>query len=166
MSYSLRITLFISLILLPRDSYLPRGSDSCGQRQQVVGLLPIGASQLLRRHSEWTIEDTRVSKEHFKIYTIIYEKKNPGEESKYQPFVYCEDLQSTNGTYVNHVLIGQICLEKIGYLLTDGDIIEIKPSWRFLFHQSVLDTPERNQHEVIDMHVRRLSPAMEVPCLP
>jgi hypothetical protein len=88
---------------------------------------------LLRRSSTFDIPDPlrQVSKQHFRIYSVIYEK----EKCEVPPLVYCEDLESTNGTYVNDVLIGQICRERIGYLLSDGDIIEIRPSWRFQFRQ-------------------------------
>ena len=55
------------------------------------------------------------------------------------PMVYCEDQISMNGTYVNGVLIGnEKQAEKNGktpYLLTDGDVIQIRPFWKFKFHQ-------------------------------
>ncbi|KAB8299933.1 hypothetical protein EYC80_000175 [Monilinia laxa] len=63
-----------------------------------------------------------------------------GRDSKwldeYPPSVYCEDLESRNGTYVNNVLIGILGNERIGRLLVDGDLIEIRPDWKFRFHQS------------------------------
>lgn len=61
----------------------------------------------------------------------MYEKNNPDVPA----LVYCEDFQSLNGTYVNGVLIGEMYRDKVAYLLTDGDIVEIKPSWKFRFHQ-------------------------------
>jgi pSer/pThr/pTyr-binding forkhead associated (FHA) protein len=51
------------------------------------------------------------------------------------PLVYCEDLRSMNGTYVNDVFIGNQDAPGVPYLLTHGDIITIKPSWVFEFQQ-------------------------------
>lgn len=41
-----------------------------------------------------------------------------------------------NGTYVNDVLIGILGNERIGHLLADGDLIEIRPHWKFRFNQA------------------------------
>lgn len=49
--------------------------------------------------------------------------------------MYCEDLESTNGTHVNGTCIGMIGTERVGFLLTDGDVVHIKPSWQFRFEQ-------------------------------
>lgn len=73
-----------------------------------------------------------VSKQHFRIYAIIYDAEKLEE---YPPSIYCEDLESRNGTYVNDVLIGILGNERIGHLLVDGDLIEIQPDWKFRFHQ-------------------------------
>ncbi|CZR59166.1 related to myosin light chain kinase 2 [Phialocephala subalpina] len=86
------------------------------------------------------IPDSRVSKRHFRIYSVIYDKEKCDE---FQPLIYCEDLESTNGTYVNDRCIGMIGFERIGHLLTHGDIIEIKPDWRFRFqHHSDTSMPQ------------------------
>ncbi|KAG4034084.1 hypothetical protein MFRU_003g00600 [Monilinia fructicola] len=81
---------------------------------------------------DYSIESTIVSKKQFRIYTIIYDAERLDE---YPPSVYCEDLESRNGTYVNNVLIGMLGNERIGRLLVDGDLIEIRPDWKFRFHQ-------------------------------
>ena len=88
--------------------------------------------------SNLVIHDGRVSKSHFRIYSIIYEqKKNDGTQTEpLPPLVYCEDLESSNGTYVNGHLIGIMGKEKVAHLLCDGDVIEIRPNWKFTFRQS------------------------------
>jgi pSer/pThr/pTyr-binding forkhead associated (FHA) protein len=73
-----------------------------------------------------------VSKHHFRIYMIPYEEV---DGSVSPPLVYCEDLRSMNGTYVNDVFIGNQDAPGVPYLLTHGDIITIKPSWVFEFQQ-------------------------------
>ncbi|QSZ30898.1 hypothetical protein DSL72_000456 [Monilinia vaccinii-corymbosi] len=73
-----------------------------------------------------------VSKKQFRIYTIIYDAERLDE---YPPSVYCEDLESRNGTYVNDILIGILGNERIGRLLVDGDLIEVRPDWKFRYHQ-------------------------------
>ncbi|KAG4440423.1 hypothetical protein IFR05_004067 [Cadophora sp. M221] len=72
-----------------------------------------------------------VSKRHFRIYSVIFDRSDPSV----QPLIYCEDLESTNGTYVNGVCIGMIGRERVGHLLCNGDIIEVRPHWRFQLHQ-------------------------------
>ncbi|KAF7957606.1 hypothetical protein EAE96_003180 [Botrytis aclada] len=81
---------------------------------------------------DFSIDSAIVSKQHFRIYTIIYDTEKLEE---YPPSIYCEDLESRNGTYVNNVLIGIVGNERIGHLLVDGDLIEIRPDWKFRFHQ-------------------------------
>ncbi|TAQ83849.1 hypothetical protein B7494_g7825 [Chlorociboria aeruginascens] len=80
------------------------------------------------------IKDDRVSKQHIRIYSIIYDRDSD-ESSRLPPLIYCEDLQSVNGTYVNGTLIGMLGREKVGHLLCDGDVIEIGPHWKFTFRQ-------------------------------
>ncbi|TVY62725.1 Meiosis-specific serine/threonine-protein kinase mek1 [Lachnellula suecica] len=101
----------------------------------------------LQRNSNYTLSDIRISKQHFRIYSIIYEEG----QTEFPPLVYCEDLESSNGTYVNDALIGIICQEKRGFLLNDGDIIEIRPSWKFTFHQNVHETVYRDAAELSDL---------------
>lgn len=86
----------------------------------------------------YEIHDGRVSKSHFRIYSIIYELKKvyDTETESLPPLVYCEDLESSNGTYINGNLIGIMGKEKVAHLLCDGDVIEIRPSWKFRYHQS------------------------------
>lgn len=105
--------------------------------------------RLLMKCSNHLILDGRVSKRHFRIYSIIYE----AGRSDLPPLVYCEDLESSNGTYVNDGLIGIIGQERRGFLLNDGDIIEIRPGWKFQFHQSVHDIVTRDIAELSDLQV-------------
>ncbi|CZT13325.1 related to myosin light chain kinase 2 [Rhynchosporium graminicola] len=78
-----------------------------------------------------------VSKLHFRIYSVIFDKTDPSV----QPLIYCEDLESRNGTYVNGLCIGMIGRERLAYLLSHGDVIEVRPNWRFKFHQPSLSSP-------------------------
>ncbi|RKF53518.1 Meiosis-specific serine/threonine-protein kinase mek1 [Erysiphe neolycopersici] len=82
--------------------------------------------------SECYINDDYISKLHFRIYSVIYEQN---KKSNLQPLIYCEDLESTNGTYINGYCIGRIGHERTGYLLSNGDQIEIRPRWHFRFYQ-------------------------------
>jgi len=102
--------------------------------------------------SNFSISDQRVSKQHFRIYSIIYNYSSD-EPAPFPPLIYCEDLESTNGTYVNGALIGRITHERVGHLLCDGDAIEILPSWRFRFHQSNHQKIERSEKIWEDLKV-------------
>jgi pSer/pThr/pTyr-binding forkhead associated (FHA) protein len=51
-------------------------------------------------------------------------------------------MESTNGTFVNNECIGRSGVESWGHLLNDGDVIWIKPHWRYRFRQ--LSTPGVN----------------------
>ena len=99
-----------------------------------------------------------MSKQHFRIYTIIYEKD---VLHSVPPLVYCEDLESLNGTYVNGRLIGRISQERIGHLLCDGDLIEIKPLWKFRFHQAIHECVTRNPREQDDLMVGNCHSSIE-----
>jgi len=107
----------------------------------------LNASKVSSRHA---IMDKRVSKQHFRIYSIIYEANS----SDFPPLVYCEDLESSNGTYVNDIMIGKITQERIGYLLCDGDVVAIRPHWKFRFHQRVCQLDTRSKGQSSDVEVR------------
>ncbi|CAD6439716.1 ddae8d5f-1741-4f7b-b46d-a3c257f53528 [Sclerotinia trifoliorum] len=98
--------------------------------------IPISAKGFLRvgrdPKCDFSIDSIIVSKQQFRIYAIIYDAEKLDE---YPPSIYCEDLESMNGTYVNDVLIGKLGNERIGHLLADGDLIEIRPDWKFRFNQ-------------------------------
>ncbi|UKZ71791.1 uncharacterized protein TrAtP1_012735 [Trichoderma atroviride] len=68
-----------------------------------------------------------ISRNHCEIYVIVYEPS--------VNHVYVRDRKSVNGTLVNGVLIGVGSQISSGYLLQDGDVIEIRPHWKFHFHQ-------------------------------
>lgn len=61
--------------------------------------------------------------------------------------IYCEDLESSNGTYVNGFLIGIMGNERIGHLLSDGDVIEIRPYWKFCFSQPAIDNHQKDHRD-------------------
>ncbi len=105
---------------------------------------------LLMKGSRYVLGDDTVSKQHFRIYSIIYEKEKLHD---FPPLIYCEDLESTNGTYVNDVCIGIICRERMGHLLSNGDIIDIKPNIRFQFHQSIHHLELRTREQFADLEV-------------
>lgn len=91
-----------------------------------------------------------MSKQHFQVYSIIYEI---GKEEEFPPKVYILDLESSNGTYLNNKLIGILGKERKGHILNDGDIIRIKPFWSFQFRQRMQraeawDTEEQEDFEV------------------
>lgn len=89
-----------------------------------------GYGTILKKFSDFTIKSDReslVSRNHCEIYTVVYE---PGINH-----IYVRDRKSFNGTYVNNMLVGKgpdLCS---GYLLEDGDTIEILPYWKFILHQ-------------------------------
>ncbi|KAK1247986.1 hypothetical protein MKX07_000874 [Trichoderma sp. CBMAI-0711] len=67
------------------------------------------------------------SRNHCEFYVIVYEPS--------VNHVYVRDRKSVNGTFVNGQLIGIGPEISSGYLLEDGDVIEIQPHWKFLFRQ-------------------------------
>lgn len=122
--------------------------------------IPLGPSLL--RVSDCRIDDLLVSKKHFRIYSIIFNIDSSQEQDKEEspflpPLIYCEDLESFNGTYVNGELIGIIGSERKGFLLNDGDIIEIRPLWQFHFHQRLPQPANRHQLKTWDLKVNQSS---------
>lgn len=107
----------------------------------------------LKISSDFAIKSDReklVSRNHCEIYTVVYE---PGINH-----IYVRDRKSFNGTYVNKLLVGQgpdLCS---GFLLQDGDIIEILPYWKFILHQE--NSPpsvELSKIQLAESRVRTLS---------
>lgn len=83
------------------------------------------------------LDSPLVSKEHFRIYVIQYEDADSYEQAdSVASMFYCEDLESVNGTYVNNVLIGKKGISSKPFLLSNGDVIAVKPDWIFQFRQS------------------------------
>ncbi|RDW70128.1 hypothetical protein BP5796_08525 [Coleophoma crateriformis] len=97
------------------------------------------------RECNYMIDDTLVSKHHFRIYSIVYEDTSSddlaSDTDTHEPLIFCEDLESRNGTFVNGNLIGKFGNERIGYLLSNGDVIEIRPHWTFRFIQQGPQAP-------------------------
>ena len=60
-----------------------------------------------------------VSRNHCEVYVIEYEPT--------VNHIYVRDRKSSNGTFVNDQLIGRGPEITAGYLLQDGDVIEIRP---------------------------------------
>jgi pSer/pThr/pTyr-binding forkhead associated (FHA) protein len=88
------------------------------------------------------LDSPLVSKNHFRIYSIQYE-----DDDGVKSMFYCEDSESVNGTYVNDILIGKKDKPSTPYLLSDGDIITLRPDFSFEFKQSV----DKQGEEEMDM---------------
>jgi pSer/pThr/pTyr-binding forkhead associated (FHA) protein len=88
--------------------------------------------QCLSLSSTVVFRNSRVSKTHLRIYSVIYDEDHMNE---FPPLIYCEDRDSTNGTWVNDTLIGRRDSPRSPYLLNDGDVITMGPQFRFRFRQ-------------------------------
>jgi pSer/pThr/pTyr-binding forkhead associated (FHA) protein len=108
----------------------------------------------LIRSCHWELLDSRVSKCHFRIYTVLFDQNN----CNIQPMVYCEDLESLNGTYVNDSLIGKLNYRRPPCLLSDGDVIAIKPNWKFHFRQPGTSPCPQERGRNKDSEVDRRNP--------
>ena len=119
--------------LLPADLAIYPGWDILVGREH-HDMPPMPGKTL----KQFAIHDARISKRHFRIYSIIYEQNHgcDTQSESLPPLIYCEDLESSNGTYVNGDLIGIIGKEKVAHLLCDGDVMELRPNWKFTFQQS------------------------------
>lgn len=69
-----------------------------------------------------------VSRNHCEVYVIVYDPSTTCH-------VYVRDRKSINGTYVNEQLAGAGPDISPGFLLDDGDVIDIRPHWKFKFKQ-------------------------------
>ena len=95
-----------------------------------VRISAIGVNNVANSGSDFAIDadsEYMVSRNHCELYTVVYE---PGVTH-----VYVRDRKSFNGTYVNNMLVGVGPELSSGYLLQDGDVIELKPYWKFTFHE-------------------------------
>ncbi|KAM0341174.1 hypothetical protein ACHAPU_010189 [Fusarium lateritium] len=63
--------------------------------------------------------DNTVSRNHCEVYAVVYEPT--------VNHIYVRDRKSSNGTFVNGQTIGSASEISSGYLLQDGDVIEIRP---------------------------------------
>jgi uncharacterized membrane protein len=105
---------------------------------------------MLTISSNVPILNIHVSKQHFQVYSIIYEI---GKEDEFPPKVYVLDLESSNGTYVNNQLIGIVGKERKGRILNDGDVIGIRPFWSFRFRQKMPQVEAWDRQEEEDFEV-------------
>lgn len=71
------------------------------------------------------IDDPLISNKHLRIYTIIFDQDN----LEVAPLVYAQDL-SLNGVYWNGYKIGK---GNGGYLLNDGDVLQVTHEISFQF---------------------------------
>lgn len=100
--------------------------------------------------STFVLEDSCASKQHFRVYSIVYEK---GKDSTLPLLVYCVDLESWNGTYINDKCIGKMGQELRPYLLNDGDTIQVYPHWTFQFHLRIPEPSDWSRAEYHDLKV-------------
>ncbi|KAI1429257.1 kinase-like domain-containing protein [Xylaria sp. FL1777] len=87
------------------------------------------SGQLIRvgrhiKHNEITVLHPYISRQHFVIYSIEYEEDG-------QPLLYVRDDNSLSGTYVDGPCRRLRRVSPSGYLLSQGEIIRIKPYWEF-----------------------------------
>lgn len=83
----------------------------------------------------YVIGDPAVSGKHVRIYSIVVDQDDACGIS---PLVYAEDL-SRNGTYWNKAWMGK---GRGGFLLSDGDILQISSRIRLVFRQYQHDEPD------------------------
>ncbi|KAM3564178.1 hypothetical protein MY1884_000920 [Beauveria asiatica] len=102
-------------------------------------ILKIGRDQLANSFLIGQDAENYVSRKHCEVYVVLYELGIS--------HVYVRDRKSCNGTFVNGLCIGDSHRISSGYLLTDGDIIEIRPYWQFLFKQETL-APEESLNKL------------------
>ncbi|KAM0743789.1 hypothetical protein ACQRIT_002048 [Beauveria bassiana] len=102
-------------------------------------ILKIGRDQLANSFLIGQDAENYVSRKHCEVYVVLYELGIS--------HVYVRDRKSCNGTFVNGLCIGDSHRMSPGYLLTDGDIIEIRPYWQFLFKQETL-APEESLNKL------------------
>ncbi|KAF4503907.1 hypothetical protein G6O67_008842 [Ophiocordyceps sinensis] len=110
------------------DRCLLQSDSRLGEEYQV--LVPIWDSDTVRigrdPQSSFFIHDDPinvVSRHHCEVYVVVYDEA--------VSHVYVRDRKSSNGTFVNNIRIG--AESEAGYLLEDGDTIEIHPYWTFTF---------------------------------
>ncbi|KAL7918935.1 kinase-like domain-containing protein [Trichoderma austrokoningii] len=90
-------------------------------------IFKIGRDPDANTFSIQTDSSNLISRNHCEIYVIVYEPS--------VNHVYVRDRKSVNGTLVNGLRIGVGPQISSGYLLQDGDVIEIQPYWKFHFRQ-------------------------------
>ncbi|CAH0022926.1 unnamed protein product [Clonostachys rhizophaga] len=121
--------------------YLQVYDSRTGSESQ--GSIPIWEHQFLKigrdaKSNTFSIDsdpEFTVSRNHCEIYVVVYETSIN--------HVYVRDRKSINGTYVNGTLIGVGPNVTPGYLLDEGDEIELRPYWKFKLFQT--DHPRRHE---------------------
>ncbi|KYK61436.1 hypothetical protein DCS_02578 [Drechmeria coniospora] len=107
-------------------------SDSRKRDEEFHDLIPIWDHKILKigrdPDSDLFIRDDAenlVSRTHCEVYVVEYDQTDS--------LVYVRDRNSSNGTYVNDIRVGDDSRMSSGYLLEHGDIIELRPHWRLTF---------------------------------
>lgn len=92
--------------------------------------------------------DCMVSRNHCEFYVVMYEPTIN--------HIFVRDRKSCNGTWVNGHLIGSVPKISPGYLLRDGDVVEIRPFWKFVVAQD--HSPPRTELTSLQSRECEVSP--------
>ncbi|KAI1268313.1 kinase-like protein [Xylariaceae sp. FL1019] len=114
-----------------------------GLRTSTLKLFMLGLfkSHTYHYQSDIIISHPYISKNHFMIYSVVYEDEDEGQTL--QPLVYVRDCRSKWATYVkNHVTGRQKVPSSRGYLLCQDEVIKIDPYWEFHVHLPVASQPK------------------------
>lgn len=117
-------------------------------------VIPIIAShgptltQSLLSHSQYVIDDPFISNKHLRIYTILFDRDNPGEVA---PLVYAQDL-SMNGTMWNEYQMGN---GTGSFLLSHGDTLRLAPDIHLLFrcNEHIINERAFDMLQTVEMKV-------------
>lgn len=97
--------------------------------------------------SSISLEDPTISRQHIRIYSVIFEEKS-------EPLVYCEDI-SRSGSLLNGKLIGT----NNSVLLSHGDVIRLDKHNSFCFIQpSALNSQRPIFDTIFERERTRLTP--------
>ena len=97
-----------------------------GQRLFLFGFEKSHVNTLCLRYSQYVIDDPCISNKHLRVYTILFDRDNPGEVT---PLVYVQDL-SMNGTTWNDYQMGK---GSGSFLLSHGDMLKLTPDVYLVF---------------------------------
>lgn len=119
-----------------------------GQRLFLFGFEKSHVNTLCLRYSQYVIDDPCISNKHLRVYTILFDRDNPGEVA---PLVYVQDL-SMNGTAWNDY---QMDIGSGSFLLSHGDMLELTPAVYLVFRcEQHVRQPGFDMLQKVEMKVR------------